>query len=46
MLERYVFFSEQKVAKEVPAVSEVTRFDTFLSQKRSTVPPVIIGPGR
>ena len=32
-----VFFSEQKVAKEVPAVSEVTRFDTFLSQKGSTV---------
>ena len=28
-----VFFSEQKVAKEVPAVSEVTRFDTVLSQK-------------
>ena len=32
-----VFFSGQKVAKEVPAVSEVTRFDTFLSQKGSTV---------
>ena len=32
-----VFFSEQKVAKEVPAVSEVTCFDTFLSQKGSTV---------
>ena len=32
-----VFFSEQKVAQEVPAVSEVTRFNTFLSRKGSTV---------
>ena len=28
-----VFFSEQKVAKEVPAVSEVTGFDTFCCKR-------------
>ena len=32
-----VFFSEQKVAQEVPAISEVIRFDTIVSRKGSTV---------